>query len=287
MNIALIGNNDGPLRLARALQSGNHRVPGIGLQKVPEELLRRYRAVLPEIPLTHTPDETAALSWAGEIEVDLLINCFANFRFRNLHHKYDTLNVHPAPLPRYRGRHPIRWALINGEDRFGITLHRMTDDYDAGAIVWRGMSEVVPGSSAVELRENLMKLLEENFADLIDRYDRKTLEEIPNDPSRASYVTRRYPTDSRLEEWHDHRTIWRKVRALRHDANPAYLQIGKNHIVVRDARLSDRRYVGFRAGTVVERTGESITVVCGDGGCVTLDLPVGTPISINQNLTNA
>jgi UDP-4-amino-4-deoxy-L-arabinose formyltransferase/UDP-glucuronic acid dehydrogenase (UDP-4-keto-hexauronic acid decarboxylating) len=36
------------------------------------------------------------------------------------------LNLHGSLLPRYRGRCPINWVLVNGEAETGVTLHYMT-----------------------------------------------------------------------------------------------------------------------------------------------------------------
>ena len=44
-------------------------------------------------------------------------------------------NVHPGPLPQYRGPDPVFWVLKNQEQAGAITLHKMEEDYDTGAIV--------------------------------------------------------------------------------------------------------------------------------------------------------
>ena len=45
------------------------------------------------------------------------------------------INLHGSLLPKYRGRVPINWALINGESETGVTLHYMTAKADAGNII--------------------------------------------------------------------------------------------------------------------------------------------------------
>jgi methionyl-tRNA formyltransferase len=45
------------------------------------------------------------------------------------------LNMHGSYLPRYRGRVPVNWAVINGERETGATLHYMVEKPDAGDIV--------------------------------------------------------------------------------------------------------------------------------------------------------
>lgn len=45
------------------------------------------------------------------------------------------LNLHNAPLPRYRGCNPINWALFNGETSHGVTLHVVDEGIDTGGIL--------------------------------------------------------------------------------------------------------------------------------------------------------
>ena len=45
------------------------------------------------------------------------------------------INLHGSLLPKYRGRVPLNWAIINGETEAGVTLHYMTRKADAGDII--------------------------------------------------------------------------------------------------------------------------------------------------------
>lgn len=45
------------------------------------------------------------------------------------------LNIHGSLLPKYRGRAPVNWAIVNGERETGATLHYMVERADAGDIV--------------------------------------------------------------------------------------------------------------------------------------------------------
>ena len=44
-------------------------------------------------------------------------------------------NFHPGILPQYRGAGVYSWAIINGEDKTGITLHLIDDGIDSGDII--------------------------------------------------------------------------------------------------------------------------------------------------------
>lgn len=45
------------------------------------------------------------------------------------------INCHAGALPFYRGRNPLNWVLINGESRFGITVHYVDEGIDTGDII--------------------------------------------------------------------------------------------------------------------------------------------------------
>ncbi len=54
------------------------------------------------------------------------------------------LNLHNGPLPRYRGVSPINWALKNGENHHGVTIHEITAGVDDGPIVAQSIYSIYP-----------------------------------------------------------------------------------------------------------------------------------------------
>jgi len=54
------------------------------------------------------------------------------------------LNLHNAPLPKYRGVSPINWALKNEEQEHGVTLHEITPGIDDGPIVGQVKYSIYP-----------------------------------------------------------------------------------------------------------------------------------------------
>jgi len=75
----------------------------------------------------YTPDVALCASFPSRIPDDALAAP-----------RHGILNSHPALLPRYRGPNPIGWALRNGDAQIGLTLHRMTSEFDAGPIYAQG-----------------------------------------------------------------------------------------------------------------------------------------------------
>jgi methionyl-tRNA formyltransferase len=60
-------------------------------------------------------------------------------------------NVHGSLLPKYRGRVPVNWAVLNGESETGATLHAMAIKPDAGDIIDSQAVPILPDDTAVEV----------------------------------------------------------------------------------------------------------------------------------------
>lgn len=69
--------------------------------------------------------------------------------------RFGTINLHASLLPAYRGAAPINWAIINGENRTGVTTFFIQEQIDTGDII--GVEEVVigPEETAGELHDRL------------------------------------------------------------------------------------------------------------------------------------
>jgi len=60
------------------------------------------------------------------------------------------LNLHNGPLPRYRGVSPINWALKNGENHHGVTIHEITPGIDDGPIYSQVQYSIYPDVDEVK-----------------------------------------------------------------------------------------------------------------------------------------
>lgn len=58
------------------------------------------------------------------------------------------INLHGSLLPKYRGRAPLNWAVVNGETETGVTLHYMTEKPDAGDIIGQARFEIKDSDNA-------------------------------------------------------------------------------------------------------------------------------------------
>jgi len=109
-------------------------------------------------------------------------------------------NLHGSLLPKYRGRAPINWVLVNGETETGVTLHAMTPKPDDGHILAQARLSIDWDETALSLTLKAADagrgLVREALPGLLDgslpRLDQKTL-------GPSTYFGGRRPVDSRLD----------------------------------------------------------------------------------------
>lgn len=72
--------------------------------------------------------------------------------------KLGTFNLHASLLPEYRGAAPINWAIINGENKTGVTSFFIDDKIDTGAMILSKATEIGANETAGELHDRMMHL---------------------------------------------------------------------------------------------------------------------------------
>ena len=104
------------------------------------------------------------------------------------------LNCHWSLLPAYRGMHPTAWALINGEERIGQSIHIMEDDVDSGDIVQQDSILVEDHMDIRDIFREMSRLEATGILGVMEEYFRSgEIEKTAQQENRATYVPRRTP----------------------------------------------------------------------------------------------
>jgi methionyl-tRNA formyltransferase len=109
------------------------------------------------------------------------------------------LNMHGSLLPKYRGRAPVNWAVINGEFETGATLHYMVQRPDAGDIVDRQKVPIFPDDTAVDVFRKVTVAAEATLSRNLQRLIDGTALRIAQNDAQASYFGGRKPGDGRID----------------------------------------------------------------------------------------
>jgi len=124
------------------------------------------------------------------------------------------LNLHGSLLPRYRGRCPINWVLINGEKETGVTLHYMTPRPDDGDIVCQSTITIEDTDTAKSLSDKAVRAASSMLDNILPRIKTGTAPREPQDHSKSSYYGGRRPADGEIDWTTSATRIRNLVRAI-------------------------------------------------------------------------
>jgi methionyl-tRNA formyltransferase len=141
-------------------------------------------------------------------------------------------NLHGSLLPKYRGRAPINWAVLHGEPRIGMTLHRMVKAADAGAIVDQDGAEIGPRDTAEQAFRKVLPCARRVLARQIDALLAGTARETPQDEAVATYFGGRKPEDGRINWSQTSAQIFNLIRAVTDPYPGAFTDVGPARLMV-------------------------------------------------------
>jgi methionyl-tRNA formyltransferase len=119
------------------------------------------------------------------------------------------LNVHPSLLPRWRGAAPVERALIAGDARTGVTIHRTTAELDAGPIAAQEAFDLGPEDDAGVVYERSAEVA----ARLLDAVIADPQFE-PQPADGVTYAEKILPGDRELDLEQPAQELINRIRAL-------------------------------------------------------------------------
>jgi methionyl-tRNA formyltransferase len=147
------------------------------------------------------------------------------------------LNIHGSLLPKYRGRAPVHWAIINGESMTGASLHYMVEKPDAGALVDQEAVPILENDNALDVSMKVAAAAETVLRRSLPRLIAGTASATPLDLPRGSYFGRRRPEDGRIDWRGGARAVHDLVRAVAPPFPGAFTEVNGNRVGVLETRL--------------------------------------------------
>lgn len=89
--------------------------------------------------------------------------------------KFGTINLHASLLPDYRGAAPINWAIINGEEKTGVTTFFIDEKIDTGAIILQNETTIEKEETAGVLHDKLMYLGAKTVIETLELIEKGTV----------------------------------------------------------------------------------------------------------------
>ena len=149
-----------------------------------------------DVPVLRTEDPNArkSLRTLAALDPDLFIAVGYNRRLKDdllSIPRLGAVNFHASLLPAYRGKHPLYWALQNGEPLVGLTVHFMDPGLDTGDILYQVRVAVGEGDTVAGLYARIMDRSTGLMGRLIEDSKKGHLHGVPQEdfPWEPSYYS--------------------------------------------------------------------------------------------------
>ncbi len=196
------------------------------------------RSQLPIGQIASMRDPVAIETLAGLRPEIIVVACFPRLLSDTLLSiaPHGGFNLHPSMLPSLRGPEPIFWALRNGLEETGVTVHRLTNQFDAGEIYAQEPVAIPFGARIGEIESLLASKAGEMAVDTLSAIAHQTLLPVAQCASESTYAP--FPTmyDFIIPSTWSGRRAFAFVRAVSPFKEPVILeQAGGSKNAVRDA----------------------------------------------------
>ena len=185
------------------------------------------------------------------------------------------LNVHASILPKYRGAAPINWAIINGEKQTGISIIKMVEKMDAGAIIMQKTTDSSVDETIITLEDKLSTMAAESLIGALDSIENNNYQLTPQDESKVSFAPKLKKGDGLIRWDKSAEHIYNLIRGV--VIWPGAFTYYKGKLLkIYKARLScSPGPQGPRApGQIIDVSREGIAVATGKDGLIIQELQI-------------
>ncbi len=178
------------------------------------------------------------------------------------------INVHASLLPKYRGAAPIQWAIARGETHSGVTIMQVSEQMDAGPILWQQSLVLTPDETGHSLHDRLAALGARTLLEALSLWKQGRLAATAQDEHAATYAPLLKKEDGEIDWTRSAVSIEQRIRAF-HPWPSSYTWLGNKRLKILTVRLSTVEASAI-PGTIIDRQDELLTVATGKGS-LTLD----------------
>ena len=199
-------------------------------------------------------------------------------------------NVHASLLPRWRGAAPINRAIMAGDAESGVTIMRMDEGLDTGAMAMVGRATIAPDMTAGELHDRLAPLGADLMLRALSELERRSLTLTPQPEAGVTYAAKISKEETRIDWSKPARAVHDHIRGLSPYPG-AWFELGGVRI---KALRSTRADGAGGPGRVLD---DRLTIGCGDGAVRLMqvqragkqpmaaeDFLRGTPVPVGEQL---
>jgi methionyl-tRNA formyltransferase len=181
------------------------------------------------------------------------------------------INLHPSLLPKYRGRAPINWAIINGETNLGLTAHLVDDGMDTGDIIYQEsffLSQDQDVGDALKILYPLYGLITQK---VLKAFESGNIPRRSQNHLAGTVFSKRIPADGLIDFTSPAISVWNLIRAVSRPYPGAFSYLNGKKIFLWKAQPSEIHInAGTFPGSIQKVDSRGFHIQCGDGPlCIT------------------
>jgi methionyl-tRNA formyltransferase len=245
MNLALFVSGGLGFKVLDYLKESKHSIKCVYTDSNSNEIIDTAHDY--HLPVfTGNPRNERALRFIDAFSIDIILS--ANYLFlieRSLFSKAKlAVNIHGSLLPKYRGRTPHVWAIINNEPKTGVTAHLIDDGCDTGDIVKQKEVKINHTDTGADILEKFNKLYVPLVDEILSDFERGSIKHLPQNNKNATLFGKRTPDDGRINwGWQKERIRnWVRAQAYPYPGAFTYHEGLDEKLIIDEVVFSDRGF---------------------------------------------
>lgn len=186
------------------------------------------------------------------------------------------INVHTAALPKYRGFHPLPWAIIHGEKEIGVTVHYVDEGMDSGDIILQELFPIGEEDTINSVKEKAVSVGARLVKKALAKIQSGAVQRTRQNLEESTFAPRRIPEDSKIDWSQKSRDIINLIRASEKPYEAFCFNQDNEKISIRSCQFPiNNKRIFLRKGVVLDCQEGSYLVSTGDGSIwVNADQPL-------------
>lgn len=137
------------------------------------------------------------------------------------------INVHHGDLPRYRGRANLNWAIINGRESIGLSIHQAVEELDAGGIYHTWKIPIEESDYIADLYAKVNESIRNHLSEVVEGVLNGDLHPCPQ-TGTPTYCCTRLPNDGKINWNTDAVKIRNLIRGVSRPFSGAFTHIDQD-----------------------------------------------------------
>ena len=177
--------------------------------------------------------------------------------------KFGCINVHASLLPRWRGAAPMQWAILEGDEKTGVTTMQMAEGLDTGDMLLKAETVIEKEDTAETIHDRLSEMGKDLLLETLEKVEKGEIVPQKQDDSLSCYAKMLKKDMGKIDMNWDAAKVERYIRGMNSWPSAYTTFRGKTLKLWRANVLAEN--TGEKPGTVVDVLKNSFIVQTGDG----------------------